>query len=85
MEITVRMTQRSQVTIPAAVRRLLGLQARDPVTFRIENGEVRLSPAAFTLETAYGSVPPIKSEIEEAIRSAKLDKANQTARELANS
>ncbi len=58
-EIVTTLTQRSQVTVPAEVRRLLGLKPRDKVAFAINNnGHVRLLPATFTLESAYGSVTP---------------------------
>jgi AbrB family looped-hinge helix DNA binding protein len=57
-EIVTSLTQRGQVTVPAEVRRLLGLKPRDKVTFAIDNDQVRLVPATFTLESAYGSVTP---------------------------
>ncbi len=44
-EITATTTQRNQVTIPAEVRRLLGLKPRDKVAFTIgDGGEVHLEP-----------------------------------------
>lgn len=57
-EIVTSLTQRGQVTVPAEVRRLLGLKARDKVAFAIDDDQVRLVPVAFTLESAYGSVTP---------------------------
>jgi AbrB family looped-hinge helix DNA binding protein len=57
-EIVTSLTQRGQVTVPAEVRRLLGLKSRDKVAFAIDNDQVRLVPATFTLESAYGSVKP---------------------------
>ncbi len=57
-EIVTSLTQRGQVTVPAEVRRLLGLKARDKVAFAIDDDQVRLVPATFTLESAYGSVTP---------------------------
>ena len=59
-EIITTMTQRGQVTVPSEVRRLLGLKPRDKVAFSIEDDEVRLTPARFTLESAFGSVKPLK-------------------------
>ncbi|MYE47306.1 MAG: AbrB/MazE/SpoVT family DNA-binding domain-containing protein [Chloroflexi bacterium] len=85
-EITAATTQRNQVTIPAEVRRLLGLKPRDKVAFTIEDGgEVRLAAASFSLESAYGSVKPIGGpvDLDQATRDAKDAKAEQTARELA--
>jgi len=57
-EIVTSLTQRGQVTVPAEVRRLLGLKSRDKVAFAIDDDQVRLMPVAFTLESAFGSVTP---------------------------
>jgi AbrB family looped-hinge helix DNA binding protein len=83
-EITTTITQRGQVTIPAEVRRALGLKPRDKVAFTIEDGEVRLAAASFTLETAFGSVRPSRKpeDFEEVAQAAKEAKAEKTAREL---
>ena len=82
--ITTTITQRGQVTIPAEVRRVLGVKHRDKVTFTIDGGEVRLAPAAFTLESAYGSVKPSKrpEDFDEISRIAKEAKAEKTMRDL---
>ena len=84
--IATTITQRNQVTIPAEVRRLLGLKPRDKVTFTIDDsGEVRLAPTAFSLETAFGSVKPSGREtidFEETILDAKEEKAEDTIRKL---
>ena len=67
-------TSRGQVTIPAEVRRKLGLTRRARVTFLIEDDAVRLVPARLTLESVVGSVEPLPhqwvdfgQEIEEAM------------------
>ena len=86
-EIVTTITQRSQVTIPAEVRRVLGLKPRDKVAFTIREDGVRLTPAPFTLESAYGSVQPgdgSAHRMEDFIRAAKDDKAERTLRELGN-
>lgn len=51
-------TQKGQVTIPLAVRQLLGVKPYDRVTFRVTEGRVELLPAHITLEAAYGAVKP---------------------------
>ena len=86
-EFTTTITQRGQVTIPAEVRRALGVKHRDKVAFTIEDGEVRLAPASFTLESVYGSVKPSKKpeDFEEISRAAKDEKAERTVRELSES
>ena len=53
-------TQKGQVTIPLAVRKLLGVKSRDRVTFRVTEGRVELA-AQMTLEAAYGM--PTKTRV----------------------
>lgn len=83
-EITTTVTQRGQVTIPAEVRRILGVRPKDKVSFSIENSHVHLKRASFTLESAYGSVKPShRPEDFEAIsRAVKEAKAENTLRKM---
>lgn len=53
-------TQRGQVTLPAEVRRVLGVKPQEKVTFQIEGNEVRVVPSQFTVESVRGSIPPLK-------------------------
>lgn len=59
-EIVTTITKKGQVTIPVEIRRLLGLKAKDKVAFSIENNNVRIAPAKYTLETVFGAVKPLK-------------------------
>ena len=55
------LTYKGTVTIPIEVRRILGVKPKDKVTFRIVGGKhVELLPPAMTLESAFGSVKPLK-------------------------
>src|SRR3990172_12821009 len=78
-EIVTTMTQRGQVTVPAEVRRMLGLHPRDKVAFTIDEGEVKLLPARFTLASVYRSVPPLAhpASDEEMGRIAKEERAQR--------
>ena len=80
-EITTTITQRSQVTVPAEVRRALGVKPRDRVTFTIADGEVRLRPVSYSLESAYGSVqagePQDFDELSRAARDARAERTLQ--------
>jgi len=58
-EIVTTITKKGQVTIPAEIRRILGFKAKDKVAFSIEGNVVRLAPAKYNLETAYGAVKPL--------------------------
>ncbi|MDE0349597.1 MAG: type II toxin-antitoxin system PrlF family antitoxin [Gammaproteobacteria bacterium] len=81
-EFTATVTQRSQVTIPAQVRRVLGIGPRDKVAFTIENDTVRLRPAAFTLESVFGSIGPSAQpeDFDRILEEAKEAKALRTIR-----
>ncbi|MCL4418341.1 MAG: AbrB/MazE/SpoVT family DNA-binding domain-containing protein [Actinobacteria bacterium] len=59
-EIVTTITKKGQVTIPVEIRHLLGFKAKDKVAFRIDGDNVRLAPAKYNLETAYGVVKPLK-------------------------
>lgn len=74
------LTQRYQVTVPAAVRRHLGVSASDQVVFVIEDeGDVRLERAEFDIDSAFGSVEPLDPSIDldEQIRIARDEKASR--------
>lgn len=83
-EIVTTITQRSQVTIPAEVRRVLGVRPRDKVAFTIEGNVVHLAPVSFSLESVYGSVKPAEKpeNFDKITRIVKEAKAGETAREL---
>jgi len=77
-EIWASVTERGQVTIPAEVRRALRLGKRDKVIFSMEDGVVKVKKPAFTLETAFASIKPLRQpeDWEARIREAKDEKAN---------
>jgi AbrB family looped-hinge helix DNA binding protein len=76
-EVVTTLTQRGQVTVPVEVRRLLGLKPRDRLAFTIDGDEIRVRPATFSLESAYGSVRPRKrpedfKALSRAVREERL-------------
>lgn len=83
-QVTTTLIQRSQVTVPVEVRRVLGLKLRDKVAFTIEDEEVRLTPASYSLESTYGSVQPSgkPEDFSDISRASKAAKAEKTVREL---
>lgn len=56
----IAVTQKGQVTIPAEVRRALGLKARDKVIFELseEEGVAKLRPAHSKVARWFGAVQP---------------------------
>ena len=60
MEAIATVTARGQVTIPAAIRRHLGITTSDQVAFVVDGaGAVQVRPVRATWEDYCGSVPPI--------------------------
>ena len=71
-----RLTQKGQVTIPAAIRSRLGLKPRDRVRFEVDGDGVKLKPSASKLLDGYGAVRPrkrpenwtkVRTEIEQGV------------------
>jgi len=57
---TSSLTRKGQVTIPAHIRRMLGLSARDKVAFVVSAGKVQIAPAHSMVARTAGI---LKSEI----------------------
>jgi len=56
-----RMTSKGQVTVPAEVRRKLGVQPGETIIFRIVGERVELDRSPMTLEQAFGSVSRLET------------------------
>lgn len=80
-ELVTTMTERGQVTVPAEVRRLLGLRPKDKVAFTIDDGVVRIKPVEFTVQSAYRSIKPLVRglDTEEMICEAMEEWAEEQA------
>lgn len=62
-EIISTISSKGQVTIPADVRRHLGVGIADKVAFVLaDDGTVQLRPARFTLESVLGSLDALPDE-----------------------
>jgi AbrB family looped-hinge helix DNA binding protein len=73
-EIWASVTERGQVTIPAEVRKALGIEKRGKLAFIVDDGVVVLKKPRFsTVSEAAGSIPASKhpKTWEEAERQAK--------------
>ena len=83
--IEATITSQGQVTIPAEVRRKLGLIKREKVTFLIAGDRVELVPTRFTLESVFGSVEPLPDQsidFDREIEEAMEDHADEVVRKL---
>lgn len=60
MEIIAKISSKNQITLPADVRRRLGVGAADSVAFILsDDGSVELRPVQFDLESILGSLEPL--------------------------
>lgn len=86
-QFTATITERGQMTVPAEVRRALGLGAHSKVTITLNDGKASLEPAKFTLETLRGSVKPISrpEDFEELERIVREERVAEVMRELRES
>ncbi len=58
-ELVTVVTRKGQVTIPAAIRRSLGIKVGDTVTLAIEGDAVKLRPTRASLRDFYQTVPAL--------------------------
>lgn len=61
-EIIASISSKNQITLPAAVRKRLGVGATDKIAFVIDRDEVRIKPVRVTLSDLFGSVPALPNE-----------------------
>jgi len=76
-EIIATVSSKYQITLPADVRRRLGVGASDKIAFVLDEEGVRIEPVKLTLSDLYGSVPALpgetadlEKEIDEAMTAA---------------
>jgi AbrB family looped-hinge helix DNA binding protein len=63
--IEATVTSQGPVTIPAEIRRALGLGKPGKVNFVIDTDSIRLEAPRFTLESVFGSVEPVPGTSED--------------------
>ncbi len=69
----VKITGSGQMTLPAEVRRKLGVQSGDTVQVVMDESAVTVEPVKWTVDTLMGSLKPSRPipDVEAAIREAK--------------
>ncbi|MBI2865525.1 MAG: AbrB/MazE/SpoVT family DNA-binding domain-containing protein [Chloroflexi bacterium] len=77
-------TRKGQVTIPAGIRRSLGLEPGDKVAFILDQGEVKVKPIKSVLDRSFGAVKPRKrpEDLAELERLAEEAMAEDALRPL---
>ena len=71
------LTSKGQVTIPANVRRMLGLKPGDQVAFMVEDGRVMLVRGEDRIEAAFGLIKAETSASIEDMERAIRERAGQ--------
>lgn len=71
-------TSKGQVTIPAEIRKRLGVNPGEQVVFRVLGDRVELAAAPMNLADAFGSVEPLqRPEDFEALREKAMDEHSE--------
>jgi len=83
-EMLSSVSPKGQVTIPLEIRQMLGVKPKDKVAFKVENGQVQITPARYTLESIRGSVQPATrtEDFDRLIQEAKEEHAAKTVAKL---
>jgi AbrB family looped-hinge helix DNA binding protein len=74
-EIVATVSSKGQVTIPAVIRKHLGITEPDKIAFVVEeDGSVQLRPVQFTLEVedVFGAIPALPNESVDLDREIEL-------------
>jgi AbrB family looped-hinge helix DNA binding protein len=71
-------SQKGQVTIPAEIRDLLGLEKNSQALLRVENEKVILKSPKYSLEDVYGSIKPIKKPFKEIRKIAREERIKKS-------
>ena len=82
---TSSLTRKGQVTIPAHIRRLLGLSTSDKVAFLVTEGKVEIAPATSVAARTAGALAryrrtpaPTSREEREAFEQAVADEVGES-------
>jgi AbrB family looped-hinge helix DNA binding protein len=73
-------TSKGHITIPAAIRQLLGIKSHDKVVFQIIEGKVKFRSVTMTLEDTFGAGSPrSRPEDFSALRDIAIEEHAQKA------
>lgn len=85
IEIVATISSKNQITLPADVRKRLGVGAADKVAFVLDDEGVRIKPSKVTMADLFGSVPALPDEsldLEREIDAAMQVEADRIASRL---
>jgi AbrB family looped-hinge helix DNA binding protein len=79
-EYIATVTSKGQFTLPAEVRRRLGIKTGDKMAVIVEGDEIRIRRPQYTLETAFGAIPALPGvetgDFDDLIEEAMNDHAD---------
>lgn len=76
-------SSKGQVTVPADVRRQLGVEAGDQITFvTTDDGKVEIQPVRYTLESVIGSIEALPGETADLDLEIERATAEEAARKM---
>jgi antitoxin PrlF len=83
MKQTSSVSSKGQITLPIEIRKRLGIEPGDKVSFSLEEDSVRVVPAGSRLAAGYGVVPALKQPrtLEETAAIARDEHAHDAAAE----
>jgi AbrB family looped-hinge helix DNA binding protein len=82
-ELVATISSKNQVTLPADVRRHLGVRAADKIAFVVDDGgRVELRPVRYTLESIIGSIEALPNESLDLDREIEAAVEEETVRVL---
>ena len=76
---TARITSKGQVTIPAEIRRFLGVAPLDKVSFLVEAGQVRVTAGTSVVERTAGMLKGEEAILQEEKTEAEVAIAEEAA------
>ena len=83
-EFVATISSKNQITLPADVRRRLGVKAADKVAFVVdEGGHIELRPVRYTLDSVLGSIEALPGEtpdLDQEIAAAVEAETSRTLR-----
>lgn len=88
MRCRATVSSKHQVTIPAEVRKRLGIGAGSKIEFIIDDDEVRLKPVTSSITDFFGFVPSRPGQgvdFDKEIDEAMAEQADRISRDLARS
>lgn len=74
---------KGQITIPAEIREMFKVKAKDKVVFEVSNGDVKIRPLGSPVDAIFQAVPALATprSLEEMMEMAREEHAQEAATE----